>query len=159
MICYYYVVVGKIQINYTMTSNLGAGSEAGGEAGGVGGVGLSLSGFKERCKEMNERYTLLHTIYSISRTDMTYTYNDRMEIAAEMRTLGSLIITYEAIIYYKTNKDLQKDSLEVFMNKLQRTKITSDVQSFYFYEWIPAMKELNGDGEGGEGGEGAGSGL
>ena len=152
MICHYYVVVGKIQINYTMTSNLGASDSV---------MGASVEVFKERCKEMNERYTLLHTLYNISRSDMTYTYNDRMEIAAEMRTLGQLISTYDAIIYYKTNKDLRKDSLDVFMNKLQRNKITSDLHSFYFYEWIPAMKELNGDGEG-EGdrdGDGGGGGL
>lgn len=153
MICHYYVVVGKIQINYTMTSNLGASD----------GVELSLEGFKERCKEMNERYTLLHTLYNISRSDMTYTYNDRMDIAAEMRTLGQLITTYKAIIYYKTNKDIQKDSIDVFMHKLDRNKMTSDLQSFYFYEWIPGMQELNGDGEGeGEGdrdGDGRGGGL
>jgi hypothetical protein len=104
-------------------------------------VGMSLEGFKERCKEMNERYTLLQTLYSISRNDMTYTYNDRIEITAEMRTLGQLINTYDAIIYYKTNKDLRKDSLDVFMHKLQRNKMTSDLQSFYFYNWLPEMKD------------------
>ena len=128
-----------------------------GDVGGMG-VGLSLSGFKKQCDEMNERYTLLRTIYSIRSTDLSYTYNDRVEIAAEMRRLGQIINTYDAIIYYKTNKDLRKDSLDVFMNKLQRTKITSDLNSFYFYAWIPAMKQLNGDGEGSEGSGGEGSG-
>ena len=102
-------------------------------------MGASLEVFKERYKELNEIYNLFLIIYRTGGNNTPY--RERSEMCAQLRKLEQLISTYDAIIYYKTNKDIQKDSLQAFIYKLQRNKMTSDLLNFYFSVWLYEMKD------------------